>query len=198
MANRKFWLDFENFIGFKLPKDIPNILTECGYDSELAIISLTEKDLETIESVIDKKKHILKYSRNYKEYYDSHERFVLKPGHKSLILGLRKKIEEFVKTKKDDAETKNKNETLDGNELKTGLIEKLKRYMLRFSFNINFTESDISDFTFVQHENCYKCGVKCPFCMKVYSCKYLTHWIVSNYETHIKAHVDDAKSLNII
>lgn len=196
MAKRKFWLDFEKFIGSRLPKDIPNILTACGYDSELAIIGLKEKDLETIEKEVDKNKDILKNSTDYKNNYNSPERFVLKPGHKSLILSLPKKFEDFLEEKKKDEQRNNpKKNSKNVNELKSELTEKLNNYMLRFSFNVNFTQSDLSKFIFLEDKNCYTCGVKCPFCMKVFSCKYSTYWMVSNFEAHLKSHVNQAKSL---
>lgn len=197
MANRKLWLDFEKYTGSKLPQDIKNILTACGYDSELAITGLRKEDLETIEREVNENKIILenckKLGKTHKNNHNSNERFVLKPGHKSLILGLPKRFEQFLEAKKNKqrSNAKKKNE----NELKSKLIKKLKNYMLSFSFNINFAQSDLSEFVFVQDENCYTCRVKCSFCMKFFPCKFTTYWVVNNFETHLKKHVDDARKI---
>ena len=193
MARRKFWTEFEKYVGSKLPRDIPILLSECGYDSEFAILSLQEKDLETIEKEVNERKNILKSSSKYKNIYNSNERFVLKPGHKSLILSLPKKFEQFLEARKD--KQRNNAEKRNETELKSELTEKLKKYMLSFSFNVNFTQSDLSEFIFVQDKNWYTCCVKCPFCMKLFRCKYSKYWITGNLESHLKKHVDDAKKI---
>lgn len=69
--------------------DLKNILFKCGFDNGISITTITEKDIETIEKAVNADKTILNDCVQYKK-----EEFALKPGHRSLILGLPKKFEQ--------------------------------------------------------------------------------------------------------
>lgn len=183
-----------------MQRDIRKILPACGFDTELSIISLKENDINTIEKIVNQKKTLLSKSVLYNE----NETFEFKPGHRSLILSLPKRFEAYLEFKKSNQQQANtqrlnkkpeninpKNKSND--QLISELIEKLMKYMQKWHYSVVFTKNDVSNFN--KDQNVCKCKIKCPFCAKFYVCSYSKHWAVSNFEAHIKKHINDASGI---
>lgn len=180
--------------------DLKNILFKCGFDNEIAITTITENDIETIEKAVNADKTILNDCVQYKK----EEQFALKPGHRSLILGLPQKFEKYLEhkkvtttkrkyTKKDNkivpqTERQNLSET----QLKNRLTKQLTTYMLNLKYSVRFINNDISNFEKNESKNYYQCKVKCPFCKKTYVCQFSTCWILSNFQAHLRDHIKKA------
>lgn len=180
------------------------ILDECGYNNNLSILSLTEADIEKIESFINSKPSLLKKLKSYK----AKEKFELKPGHRSTILILPKYYQEYINlsaqsdknSSKQTSESQSSlkptrkqkkkiNKTVD--ELKNELINKLKHYVEKFNIVVEFSLNHIFEFNEENnhYKYKYKCRVKCALCQKKIVCNYSTHWVVSNLESHLKDHI---------
>lgn len=74
------------------------ILEKTGFDSQFALSDITSKELQEIESTVNSDKKIL---ATLKSYQDIHE-FILKPGHKALLINLSGKIENHLNIKQQE------------------------------------------------------------------------------------------------
>lgn len=156
-----------------------NILHECGFDSELSIIALKETDIEIIEKTVNEKKWILEGSIDYNKCLTTGEQFFFKPGHRALILSLPEKFEQYLQSSYDKSEE----------ELKSELTKKLMNYLRKKNYSVHFNNNNLTDF----EKN--SCRVKCPFCGKRLLCSFKTHWIVSNFEAHLREHIKAASNI---
>lgn len=150
---------------------------------------LCEKDIIQIETTINENREILNNLN-----WDSNEPFKFKLGHKSLILRLPNIIKSYLESKKRKTEiNKEKNETV----VKTELKNKLSNYMRRHSYEVQFTSSNIIEFEKIKEEkNIYRCRIVCVFCGKSVAAKYKNHWMVSNFETHLRKHVLESSQIS--
>lgn len=160
-------------------------------------MALKESDIADIEKCVNDSKYIFKNSNNT---YSVNDEFILKPGHRALILNLPNKFKEY----QDSKQTKNKRKKptvvqKTKSDLILELRQKLECYLNKLNFAVQFDEDSVTDY--FEENNSYSCRVKCPFCLKSLLCNYVSHWVVSNIEAHLKNHVkilklnpDDAKN----
>lgn len=189
----------ETFIGVEIQKDIKYILEESGYNSHLSLLSLKEENIQEIEKYINSKEVIKKKLKTYL----SSETFEFKPGHKALLISLSIKAREFISENKNQSSEEasekatkhNKQIVKTDDELKIELCKKLKSFLKKLKFDVDFTTADISEFI-KGHESC-KCRMKCPFCEKTLICSYLSHWQVSNFEAHLKWHIQSRSQFEV-
>lgn len=144
--------------------------------------------------------------------YEKYNEFVLLPGHRAILLGLPKKIEQIESEKREKKQKKQRNTTtsssLDENKqnrtadnpekkLQSKLIEKVKNYWVKRGFDLEvLTTSNISDFQFIGGE--YKCSVLCPFCIRKVPCTFKKYWEVSNLNSHLQTHVETVETTEIV
>lgn len=179
-----------------MPNDIKIILYECGYNSLLSISVLKEQDLVQIETYLCSKREKLQLLKDYK----FEEQFNLLPGHRTLIVGLASRVQEYLNHVKEQSPTKqpriNQIITKSDDELKIELTKKLTNFLKKLNYSIEFEiEKDISEFK--KEGNSYRCKVRCPFCDKLISCSCSSHWAVSNLELHLKTHISNIPTVDI-
>lgn len=75
-----FWDQFETFLGYKLPIQLINILNNCGFDNEISISEMNSGMIAEIESFQSK---------------TINTKFEFLPGHRALLLGLPRKVQEY-------------------------------------------------------------------------------------------------------
>lgn len=87
--NNEFWTQLEREMNQKLPELIKYILAITGFESELALRTVTSEDISNIESCIDKNKML--WMRKYSDVYGNNSKkstFKLLPGHAKVIFGI--------------------------------------------------------------------------------------------------------------
>lgn len=89
-----------------MQNDVKNILSICGYDNDLSILTLKDDDIQVIEKIMNDDK--FSYLRDSK-VYQTDNIFQFKPGHKALILSLPEKFEEYLVHKKSNKSSGKKN-----------------------------------------------------------------------------------------
>lgn len=182
-----------------------NILSSAGYDCALSLAELDESDIKNIETFVSKNQNILKDS-----VYAVDEIFEFLPGHRKLLFVLRNKAIDFIENNKKNVTNKSENtnslansieevELLTGDEivaLKKKLVEKLNRRITSYGLNVVFTEENIisSLDAYISQSSrnsraSYKCTVKCVSCEKLVPCTHNKYWETSNFETHLKKHI---------
>lgn len=139
-----------------MPNDIKIILYECGYNSLLSISVLKEQDLVQIETYLCSKREKLQLLKDYK----FEEQFNLLPGHRTLIVGLASRVQEYLNHVKEQSPTKqpriNQIITKSDDELKIELTKKLTNFLKKLNYSIKFEiEKDISEFK--KEGNSYRC-----------------------------------------
>lgn len=98
------WIDIENFVGHEFPMFLKLILWKSGYDSMISIKEISSAEIAVIEKHIEKKKNeilseILLIMENAGalddsvHIYEEQEVFLFLPGHRNILLSLRKNIE---------------------------------------------------------------------------------------------------------
>lgn len=184
-----------------MPNDIKIILYECGYNSWLSISVLKEQDLVQIETYLCSKRDKLQLLKDY----TFEEQFKLLPGHRTLILGLASRVQEYLNHVKEQSQLEskakqpriNKTVTKSDDELKIELTKKLTNFLKKLNYSIEFEiEKDISEFK--KEGNSYRCKVRCPFCDKQISCLFSSHCAVSNLELHLKTHISNIPTVQSI
>lgn len=199
-----FWQKFQSYAG-NIPNLLIDILSSAGYDCALSLAELDESDIKNIETFVSKNENILKDSA-----YAVDEIFEFLPGHRKLLLVLKKKAIEFIENNKKKVTNKSENtnslansieevELLTGDEivaLKIKLVEKLNRRITSYGLNVVFTEENIisSIDAYISQSSrnsraSYKCIVKCVSWEKLVPCTHNKHWETSNFETHLKKHI---------
>lgn len=186
------WAQFEKFIGSKVPSDVKIILSEAGYETLLSFASISQEDIKDIEHFIDTNRNILDTLNEYKLNTD--DKFTLKPGHRSIIISLPKRMETFLeqsKSKRVAKKTVNKSDF----ELKTELINRVISFLKSAGFTVKLNiVGDVSEFK--KFKDSYNCRLKCPYCGKKLLCTYSSNWKISNFETHLKVHTTALTALN--
>lgn len=198
-------------MGEKFTDNIPNILTQVGFDTKSAIKTLSNQTITSIENYINDNRDL------FQEFftgtrYENVAQFKFLPGHCAVILSLPKYIETLTtknrgKKRKhceisDHPQSSTTSSTTDHpgadsavnsvgdgvDKIKTKLINKIKHFATKKNLNIEIDESSILNFRF--ENDSYKCAVKCSVCDKVVPCTFVKHWVCGNFETHIKKHSD--------
>lgn len=171
-----------------MPIDIKHILNETGYDNEVSLSDISEKNIEEIEIYVNKNRQLLENT-----IYKNIVPFEFRPGHRSLILNLPKNVQGYIESKKTNKINKKvvkevqtqKNEA----ELKTELLKKLMNYAKTRKYEIQINSESITQF--IKAEDTARCRVKCVFCSLSIVCTYKSFWAISNYETHFRNHIKD-------
>lgn len=169
-----------------------NILIEAGYDIEASLLQLDNENISGIESYVQQNRSIIAGT-----IYENIDPFHFKPGHKSVLLSIPKKINDLkLKEKPKNTKVKEQSETNSGNnktldeaeieQQKQQLIVKLKKFCDKIQICLELKIDDISDFVVLDDR--IKCRVACPYCSSKFSCIKIAHWAVSNIESHLKKH----------
>lgn len=92
-----FLTKFQNFLNNQIPEVILSILRKTGYDTVLSIDSLTFEEIEKLEVYIRGRNDLVEWLKSTTEYKDQHP-FAFLPGHRVLLVGLKKKTAAFELT----------------------------------------------------------------------------------------------------
>lgn len=173
---------------------------------------MDEEDFQIIQNhVLSKEPHLLHCHAIYSEQSS----FELLPGHRKVLLTLKKKAIEF-----GESQNKLNPEAIIGEivhlteseiaKLKEKLIEKLNTSKRSPHIQATFTELNIvtSIDPYISHnsrsiargkvtKSAYKCDVKCCSCDKIIPCTFNKHWEISNIEKHLKKHTNLNNNHNI-
>lgn len=167
-----------------------NILLNAGYDSTIVLSIITEKDIEIIENFVNSDFSVL----NNSSYNSSKDNFCFKfkPGHKQLILNLPNLVNECIKNKKVlSVNEQNKKSFIhlskDEDQLKQELVSKVSNYFEKRSLSVQLDAENI--FEFHQNEKKFRCKFLCPLCDVKIGCEFITYWVISNLQNHIKSHL---------
>lgn len=169
-----------------MPQEIKRIICVSGFDNALSILELKASDIADIEKCVNENKNIFKNSN----IYSSSEQFVLKPGHRALILSLPDKFKEFYDSLKGKKPLEKPVERKSESELTHELIEKLESYLYNFNYNVKFGTDSVTDFGSDNKGQNISCRVKCPFCEKKLIVNYVKHWILGNIERHFRIDIE--------
>lgn len=171
-----------------VPEIVVNILRASGFDSKAALEIITRETIADIEEYVEEHRELLRNS-----VYRDQIPFKLYPGHKAIILGMPKRIEQCVRLNNAIAQTppvkRRKMQTLNSAEIEKEielLLKKLQNYSDTLGLAVQFERSDISDF--VQASDRFRCRFKCRLCTTVISCFKLNYWMASNALAHLKRH----------
>lgn len=93
MVKKDYLSRFQSFLQDQIPDSICLILRKTGYDTAVALEALNSEELQNLEKYIEQRKDILEELRDT-EYSTVHP-FKFLPGHSVLLLGLKKKTQEF-------------------------------------------------------------------------------------------------------
>lgn len=191
MNKVKVWSDLENFLSFKYPKVIKNILNICGFDNSLSLKGINEETIKLIEETVNENTSVLKGS-----VYEAKLPFKFLPGHKILILSIPKHIVDF-KAKKQSKANKSGNSSERPKEsrirepesIKSELLLKLKSYANKLNLKFEIKPDQITNIS--QIDNIVKCVVSCSLCDIRVPCKFDQFWKISNLTAHIRNHFKD-------
>lgn len=90
-------MEVETLLNEKIPSDIVAILKECGFDSYLPFLSITNETINDIEEYVKEDTSILKNTS-----YEGVKHFKFKPGHKIFLLNLTDRINYLKETKPNE------------------------------------------------------------------------------------------------
>lgn len=102
MVKKDFLTKFQVFLHNQIPDIVLKILRETGYDSPLAVETINSEVIRDLEKYINENEHFANFFNG--SIYSSSKPFSFLPGHKALLLGLKKKCGEFEKCEQVDAE----------------------------------------------------------------------------------------------
>lgn len=209
MSKKDYLSKLHNFLHKQIPDVIINILRKTGYDTSLAIESLNNEEIEGLEKYISESEKIKKLLVGTQ--YSDCVPFTFLPGHKILLLGLKKKTIEFeqfqfsLENKSVNVARSEGNENLDLSEsdlssslpkpLLTKLIGKVKHFVDKK--NIDFDDCldedvqslDVGEIEVLHNKSgklTYKTLLKCIVCTIRVPCYHDSYWNISNYEAHLK------------
>lgn len=180
----------KNIIGRSLPRGLDKIIVESGFDSELALTTIDHSSIKSIEDYVNDNRVIL-VDTVYEHSIENNLDFKLKPGHKAIILGLPKALQNYELKNKKKRATKN----VDEENLKQFLLKKITNFATKCSFDLQFDLNLISEFC--QVNEAHKCRFKCPVCPTKIRCEYKKYWLISNLEKHIKNHYRNVELIEI-
>lgn len=184
-----------------------------GYDCPFAIATLDDDDIKIIQShIVNKESQLLSGHSVYSEQSS----FELLPGHLKVLSTLKKKAIEFGESRtKSNSQSITEEITLlfeeEIEELKDKLIQKLNTFVGRFTEVLpqnkaKFAKQNIVSIdTYITNNSrssvrrvvkpAYKCTVKCNLGEKSIPCTFNNHWETSNFEKHLKKHVNQITEL---
>lgn len=175
-----------------IPEFIINILIKTGFDNNISIELINEESIKEIEDFVTENcLDLLKDT-----VYSNEIRLKFLPGHRLLLMNLKSN---FKEKKRSVATVQNSNVDILSDErkeeLKRSLIDKLKNYCKKINLIDNITNESIVGVLNTSVNSAgkfvHKHQSKCPFCAeKIFPCTYNKHWQVSNFEKHLKSHLD--------
>lgn len=160
------------------------ILLKCGYGHELALQTLNEEKIITIEYFVNRNKNLLAETR-----YEKNPMFKFLPGHRAIIKDIPHKIAGYKKTKQAKLALESSQMLFNQErrtELKHALVEKVINYTKKIKFDQTLSIRNVTQCKEVG--SLLQCRLKCPLCDKQYLCNYKTYWAISNLEHHIRHH----------
>lgn len=167
----------EKFTQTKIPVFLKKILKSTGFNSEFALINISEQSIKLIEELLGGNRNLLEKTK-----YENRVPFKFDIGDRSAILNIPKLIKEANK-----ARTEKKNneaiQNFDEKKLKKELVEKIKKILLAKTIQYNFEEKDIIECVILNEK--IRCKVQCSTCKSIYSCVKDSYWQVSNFSKHI-------------
>lgn len=205
-----FWRQFAKGTNTHFPKVIKDILQLCTIDQS-TISENNDKVITDIETEVNKNKWVLRNS-NYANVYEENEDFRFLFGHRLLLLSLPQKYKTFCENRKKEKKSKklralklkcqllsqssaelcdevNESETLDPQGVKQLLLNRLNNYAHnKLADKYKITELDVKKFKLKGVEG--HCKVECPYCKKEQSCTFNSRWIISNFNKHVKSHLE--------
>lgn len=111
------------------------------------------------------------------------------PGHKTLIFGIKKEIEDFPGSKKSKNDKK-PNAVLSERDLQTSLLQQMLAFTKQLGLVADWSNSILeTTFTATESASFCTCTVKCPLCMTNFTLRYDRHWKTSNLCRHVRKHV---------
>lgn len=123
------------------------------------------------------------------ESYPNIDDFILKPGHKALLIKLSKKID--IHLKEEESKKGKRKETSENSQseddIKDDIVLILTNYMRDEKRAETFTLNDISSFE--KNENGFQCRILCKFCSKKLRVNYTSYWHAHNFKVHLKKHI---------
>lgn len=177
----------EKFFKCKYPFFLKEILIETGFNSSAALRIISESSIETIEQYINDNLDQIKHYFAETLYLSENGNFKKSPfkfliGHKSLILNIKKDLNEYL-LKKKTKKTEISSEIPSTEQLKISFKNKVKNYIEQKKINVDLEKIVVSNFSFLN--NRAKCFGQCPFCVKKIACYFDTCWRTSNFFKHI-------------
>lgn len=113
VRRKDFLSNLQCYLQNQIPEDIIIILRQTGYDTALALETLTFEEIGNLEKYIaEERKDIINLLKN--TAYSNLNPFALLPGHKAVLLGLKKKIEQFQNFQSESEQGKHRSLRLVG------------------------------------------------------------------------------------
>lgn len=204
----------EKSLGEKLPDNIGQILSLCGFSCRASIRNLNDNSyIRLIERYVNENRD--KFNSVFeKTVYKNSNEFKFLPGHEALLQALPQELEKIekkirVRRKRRYSETEeqptvqqtefNCADTVDDSQtkskkIKQKLIDRVNSFAAKKNELIEkFSENNITNFRF--ENSVYKCSASCLYCQKVIPCNHnSTYWECGNYTTHLATHFVRAKA----
>lgn len=202
----RFWKQFEEFIGCKIPKIIKEILSFCAIDT-LVFDEINEQVIKDIEQTVNRNKSILKNSA-----YDKDGDFQFLLGHRILLLSFPKKYQLFcedLKNKKtsrkqrlanlkspevevsdlQETDSENADPEFSPERIRNSLVTKINAYTEKNKLKYKIVQNQIKKFK-IKGNEAY-CVVNCTFCDVKVPCVFNSSWNHSNFNNHIRSHLNN-------
>lgn len=111
VRRKDFLSKLQCYLQNQIPEDIIIILRQTGYDTTLALETLTFEEIGNLEEYItEERKDIINLLNN--TAYLNLNPFALLPGHKAVLLGLKKKLEQFQNFQSESEQGKHRSQRL--------------------------------------------------------------------------------------
>lgn len=142
----KAWCDLEKFAKEKFPPCIKLILISSGYDKLNSLRQIDAGKVGEIETFVNENKDLIKNLECcFKDQYQKLAVFKFLPGHKALVLGIPKQIEQMKSMVRKKSTKKLSSKSLSDADLKQKLISNLLKYTGKL--NYQFPNEAISEKT---------------------------------------------------
>lgn len=194
----------EKFAKEKFPPCIKSILISSGYDKLNSLRQIDAEKVNEIEMFVNENKDLINNLKCcFKDQYQKPGEFRFLPGHKALILGISKQIDQIEqmkslvrkKTTKDPS-----SKSLSDADLKRKLVSNLLKYTGKLNYQFPdeaISERNIMDFKRGLENDDYvcKCRFSCSVCSKNFPLVYKSFWMTSNVTLHLKKHIEADKTV---
>lgn len=176
----------------KVPDSVKKLLTAAGYNSAWSFKTVTEEKLSEAEDFIEK------YNRLEADGFDEYKHikpFKFLPGHKSLIFGIKREIDEYQDVQKAKI-SKKSNPVLSENDLQMSLLCQMSTFSKNLGLHADWSNSiKKSSYSASETASVCTCTVSCPICSADTLVRYDKHWKNSNLCKHIRKHMKTAENI---